>query len=96
MLALRIDRQIEEQFRKTIGERRGIQRGNLKNALEEAIAMWTQMHQKVDNIRARRAYKEMVLKQFHEMTKDPVIRRQLLEELKQREEREKLDNNESK
>ena len=47
MLALRIDRQIEEQFRKTIGERRGIQRGNLKNALEEAIAMWTQMHQKV-------------------------------------------------
>ena len=30
------------------------------------------------------------------MTKDPVIRRQLLEELKQREEREKLDNNESK
>ncbi len=71
MLALRIDRQIEEQFRKTIGERRGIQRGNLKNALEEAIAMWTQMHQKVDNIRARRAYKEMVTKAVSRNDKRP-------------------------
>jgi len=40
MLSLKLDEEIEEKFRKTIGQIRGTHKGNLKTALEEAMMMW--------------------------------------------------------
>jgi hypothetical protein len=50
VLAIRIDGSIEKRFRTTIGRLQGTQRGNLKNALEEAIFVWTQLYRNIYDI----------------------------------------------
>lgn len=46
MLNLLVNRNVETEFRKTIGEARGIYRGNLRNAIEEALFLWIQTYKK--------------------------------------------------
>lgn len=35
-----LDEKLEEQFRKTVFERKGMKKGNISEALEEAILHW--------------------------------------------------------
>lgn len=44
MLNLLVNRNVETEFRKTIGEARGIYRGNLRDAIEEALFLWIQTY----------------------------------------------------
>ncbi len=39
-----IDDELEEGFRKTIADHKGLRKGNISEALEEAIDMWIQAH----------------------------------------------------
>jgi len=39
-LNLNIDRVLEEKFRRKVYERKGLKKGNLTNALQEAMVMW--------------------------------------------------------
>lgn len=39
-----IDDKVEERFRKTIADYKGLRKGNISEALEEAIDMWIQAH----------------------------------------------------
>ena len=52
-LGLKISDELEEKFRKAIFERKGMRRGNITNALEEAIEDWIEKdvkeaHRKVE------------------------------------------------
>jgi len=37
-----LDDKIEEQFRKTVFERKGMKKGNISEAFQEAVTMWMQ------------------------------------------------------
>lgn len=38
--------ELEEKFRKTVFERKGMKKGNISEALEEAIQCWIEYYQK--------------------------------------------------
>lgn len=40
MLALNIDDKLEKEFRKMVFERKGMKKGNITEALEEALRLW--------------------------------------------------------
>lgn len=40
MLALNVDDGLEKKFRETVFKRKGMKRGNITDALEEAIEQW--------------------------------------------------------
>jgi hypothetical protein len=39
-----IDDELDEQFRREVAKRLGMRKGNLKIAIEQAIAMWMDIH----------------------------------------------------
>ena len=42
-LGLKISDELEDRFRKAVFERKGMRKGNITNALEEAIEDWIEM-----------------------------------------------------
>ncbi|MCL4436556.1 MAG: hypothetical protein M1503_04000 [Thaumarchaeota archaeon] len=40
VLGLKVDDELEQKFRKTVFERKGMKKGNITEALEEAINLW--------------------------------------------------------
>jgi hypothetical protein len=43
-----IDDELDEQFRNAVAKRKGMRKGNLQKAAEEALRMWIEVSNKVE------------------------------------------------
>lgn len=55
MLGLKIKDQLEQEFRKAVFETKGMKKGNISLALEEAIEMWIEDAVKKKKAKAKQA-----------------------------------------